>query len=307
MTLTELRYIVALEQTQHFGKAATKCFVSQPTLSIAIKKIEEELAVPLFERSRNKVRATPIGERIVLQAKSVLEQASIINEIAAQGKDPLASTLSIGAIFTVGPYLFPHFVPKLEQFAPGMPLYIEENFTAVLREKLRSCELDAIVIARPFNEPEVVCQNLYEENFVVLLHKNHPLGDSKAITPKQLEKEQVLLLGEGHCFRDQILEACPGLKRPNGRDPLQSVVEGSSLETLKYMVASGLGVTILPASAAQLTQYGSDSLITRPLLSTASKRTIALAWRASFPRHQAIDALSKAISRCHLGEAIAST
>ena len=153
MTLTELRYIVALQQTQHFGKAATKCFVSQPTLSIAIKKLEDELNVSLFERSRNKVRATPLGEKIILQAQSVLDQASIINDIADQGKDPLASTLSIGAIFTVGPYLFPHFVPKLKQYAPDMPLYIEENYTAVLREKLRSCELDAIFIARPLTNP----------------------------------------------------------------------------------------------------------------------------------------------------------
>lgn len=306
MTLTELRYVVALEQTQHFGKAAAKCFVSQPTLSIAIKKIEEELGVSLFERSRNKVHTTPLGERVILQAKSVLKQASIIKDIAAQGKDPLTSTLSIGAIFTVGPYLFPHFVPNLKQFAPGMPLYIEENYTSVLREKLRNCELDAIVIARPFDDPEVVCQNLYEEDFVVLLHKNHPLRNSQTITPKQLEQEQVLLLGEKHCFRGQILAACPGLQRPNSSDPLQSVVEGSSLETLKYMVASGLGVTVLPASAAQLSQYGSDSLITRPLLSTISKRTIALAWRASFSRHRAIDALIKAIGQCHLGDVIAS-
>ncbi len=134
MTLTELRYIVALHQTGHFGKAADRCHVSQPTLSIAIKKLEDELAVPLFERSRNHIHATPLGLKIVAQAQAVLEQANQIRELADQGKDPLGSRLSVGAIFTVGPYLFPSFVPQLYKLAPGMPLYIEESYTSVLRE-----------------------------------------------------------------------------------------------------------------------------------------------------------------------------
>lgn len=306
MTLTELRYIVALQLTGHFGKAAEKCYVSQPTLSVAIKKLEEELAVSLFERSRNQVRATPLGEQIIQQAQTVLEQVGVIHELADLGKDPLGSTLSIGAIFTIGPYLFPHFVPRLQQAAPDMPLYIEENYTAVLREKLRQGELDVIVIALPFNEPDVVTQSLYEESFVVLLPKDHPLAARKTITAKQLEAEQVLLLGEGHCFRDQVLNACPGLRKnmSKGNDQLQSVVEGSSLETLRYMVASGLGITVLPASAAHLSEYGSSTLVTRPLSQSNFNRTVALAWRASFPRHKAIDVLSQAIRQCQLGKAI---
>jgi LysR family transcriptional regulator, hydrogen peroxide-inducible genes activator len=297
MTLTELRYIVALHQTAHFGKAAEKCFVSQPTLSVAIKKLEEELNVSLFERSRNQVRVTPLGQKVVQQAQIVLEQTDVIHELANSGKDALGSTLSIGAIFTVGPYLFPHFVPQLQKSAPNMPLYIEENYTAVLREKLRNGELDAIIIALPFNEPDVVSQALYEEPFVVLLHGDHPLCKQEKITSKQIEKEKVLLLGEGHCFRDQVLEACPGLKLKfsNTFDNLQSVVEGSSLETLKHMVASKLGVTILPQSATQWDHYGDGTLTTRPLVTPMSTRTVALAWRASFPRHKAIDALSQSI------------
>ncbi len=300
MTLTELRYIVALHQTQHFGKAAEKCYVSQPTLSVAIKKLEEELDVAIFERSRGQVRATQLGEQIIQQAQTVLEQANVINEMATIGKDPLGSTLAIGAIFTIGPYLFPHLIPTLQKLAPVMPLYIAENYTSVLREKLRNGELDAILIALPFNEPDVVTQSLYEEDFVVLLNKEHPLSKKDSITPKQLEKEQVLLLGEGHCFRDQVLDACPDLKGVMSDNPLQSVVEGSSLETLKYMVASGLGITILPASAAQLSRYGSESLVTKPLKCAAAKRTVALAWRASFPRHQAIDVLGQATRQSHL-------
>lgn len=304
MTLTELRYIVALHQTAHFGKAAQRCHVSQPTLSVAIKKLEEELNITLFERSRGQVVITQLGEQIVQQAQRVLEQANLINDIADIGRDPLGSTLSVGAIFTVGPYLFPHFIPRLQKLAPAMPLYIEENFTANLREKLRNSELDAIIIALPFTEPDVVCQTLYEESFVVLLNKDHNLCSLKTIKPKHLDNEKVLLLGDGHCFRDQVLAACPDLNPSPSSDPSQSVVEGSSLETLKYMVASGLGITILPESAAQLLQFGNNSLTTRPLKSgPEGKRTIALAWRASFPRPQAIDALSQSIKLSAPGKA----
>lgn len=302
MTLTELRYIVALHQTGHFGKAAERCHVSQPTLSIAIKKLEDELEVAIFERSRNSVHATPLGLKIIAQAQAVLEQAHHIRELADQGKDPLGSRLSVGAIFTVGPYLFPHFVPELRKLAPNMPLYIEESFTGILREKLRSSELDVIIIALPFTEPDVVTQSLYEEPFVVVMPGDHPLAKEKRIAPRALEKETVLLLGEGHCFRDQVLAACPGLKKgiAHGDAQLQSVVEGSSLETLKHMVASHLGITVLPLSAAQIIPYGQDTLAIRPFVDPAPNRTVALAWRASFPRHQAIDVVGQAIRQCRL-------
>ncbi len=300
MTLTELRYIVALHQTGHFGKAADRCHVSQPTLSIAIKKLEEELNVALFERSRNQVLATPLGLKIVEQAQTVLDQAARIRELADQGKDPLGSRLSIGAIFTVGPYLFPCFVPELHRLAPGMPLYIEESYTAVLREKLRASELDAIVIALPFTEPDVVTQALYDEPFVVVMPGDHPLAKLDKIPQKKLAQETVMLLGEGHCFRDQVLLACPALRLSNADAQLQSVVEGSSLETLKHMVASRLGITVLPLSAAQIMPYGEGTLAVRPFADPQPRRTVALAWRASFPRHQAIDVVSQAIRQCSL-------
>lgn len=300
MTLTELRYIVALHQTGHFGKAAERCHVSQPTLSIAIKKLEEELNVALFERGRTQMRTTPIGVRIVQQAQVVLEQADRIKELADVGRDPLGSRLAIGAIFTVGPYLFPCFVPGLHQLAPGMPLYIEESYTAVLREKLRAGELDAIIIALPFTEPDVVTLPLYEEPFVVLMPGDHRLAQQEQITQKQLEKETILLLGQGHCFRDQVLASCPGVRKSldNTDATLQTVVEGSSLETLKHMVASRLGITVLPLSAAQTAPYGEGMLVTRPFADPAPRRTVALAWRASFPRPRAIDVVSQAIHQC---------
>ncbi|MDB6063761.1 MAG: LysR family transcriptional regulator [Verrucomicrobiaceae bacterium] len=302
MTLTELRYIVALHQTGHFGKAADRCHVSQPTLSIAIKKLEDELDVPLFERSRNHIRATPLGLKIIEQAQTVLDQAHQIHELADQGKDPLGSRLSVGAIFTVGPYLFPCFIPELHKLAPSMPLYIEESYTAVLREKLRSGELDAIIIALPFTEPDVVTQQLYDEPFVVVMPGDHPLARFDKITQNVLAEETVLLLGEGHCFRDQVLAACPAIKRTlsNADAQLQSVVEGSSLETLKHMVASRLGITILPLSAAQIIPYGEGTLAIRPFAAPVPMRTVALAWRASFPRHRAIDIVSQAIRLCPL-------
>jgi len=297
MTLTELRYTVALCETGHFRKAAEQCNVSQPTLSIAIKKLEEELGISLFERSRQRVNATPIGKRFVEQAKTVLQETRNLSSLAELGKDPLGSMLSVGAIFTVGPYLFPRLVNRLQELAPNMPLFIEENYTASLRKKLVSGELDAIFIALPFNEADVVTRPVYEEPFVVLLPTDHPLSREEAIDPACLAAHRVLLLGEGHCFRDQVLEACPGLGDAMiaNYSKGQAMLEGSSLETIKHMVASGLGLTVLPKSAAQMMQYTETSLLVKPFSGQVPTRTVALAWRLSFPRHQVVDLLTGAL------------
>lgn len=303
MTLTELRYIVTLAQEEHFGRAADRCHVSQPTLSIAVKKLEDELKVAIFERSKTRVYATPLGEKIVEQAQRVLEQASSIKDIASAGKDQLTSSLRVGAIFTIGPYLFPHFIPELQRLAPKMSLYVEESFTAVLRRRLRQGELDVIIISLPFTEADVVTQSLYEEPFVVVMAEDHPLAREAAIRPEQLDPHNVLLLGEGHCFRDQVLEACPNLKpgMDDSSAALRTASEGSSLETLKHMVASKLGITILPQSAALSDHYTGKLLVTRPFVAPVPTRTVALAWRASFPRHKAIDVLRQAIGQCQIG------
>lgn len=297
MTLTELRYLVALADTGHFRKAAEQCNVSQPTLSIAIKKLEGELGISLFERSRQKVTVTPTGERIVEQAKTVIQETKNLVTMAELGKDPLGSMLSVGAIYTVGPYLFPRLVSNLQQIAPSMPLFIEESYTASLRVKLSSGELDAIFVALPFTEADVVCREIYEEAFVVLMAEDHPLAQEKEVDPMAVAEHRVLLLGEGHCFRDQVLEACPGLQQAIRSDYAQghAVVEGSSLETLKHMVASGLGITVLPKTAADVVTYGERSLAVRPFKEPVPKRTIALAWRASYPRPEAIDILIDAM------------
>ena len=296
MTLTELRYIVTLSQAQHFGQAAERCNVSQPTLSIAVKKLESELGIEIFERSKSSVRPTPIGEKIVAQAQLVLEEAATIKDIASSGKDQLNSPLHVAAIFTIGPYLFPHFIPPLQKTAPQMPLVIEEGYTSTLRKRLRSGEVDVIIVALPFTEPDVVVQPLYEEPFVVLLPQSHPLAKKDKIAHSDLDNENVLMLGEGHCFRDQVIEALPNINRkPVEAALIRTMTEGSSLETLCYMVASGLGITILPQSAAIGAEYRGTALVTKPFAGTAPSRTAALAWRASFPRHKAIDALRNAI------------
>lgn len=297
MTLTELRYLVAVSETGHFRKAAEQCSVSQPTLSIAIKKLEEELGISLFERTHHKVATTPTGEQIVEQARTVLQEAQNLRHLADLGKDPLGSVLSVGAIYTVGPYLFPRLISRLQALAPKMPLFIEENYTASLRGKLSRGELDAIFVALPFTETEVVTRALFDEPFVVLLPQDHALASQSHIDTAALAEHPVLLMGEGHCFRDQVLEACPGLQQAiREKSALgNTVVEGSSLETLKHMVASGLGITVLPESAAKEATYGERSLAVRPFLDPAPRRSIALAWRVSYPRAEAIDILIDAL------------
>ena len=302
MTLTELKYIVMLAKEQHFGRAAERCFVSQPTLSIAVKKLEAELGIALFERTKNRVQATPVGERVVVQAQQIIEQTSSIKDIASSGKDQLSSPLSVGAIFTIGPYLFPHLIPRLRNVASDMPLVIEESYTATLRARLRNGDLDVVILALPFSEPDVVTQPLYEEPFVVLLSAHHKLATRKYIKATDLDDENLLLLGEGHCFRDQILEACPNLRKSveDTNSPVRTAREGSSLETLRHMVASGLGITILPYSATLNTHYDDDAPVTRRFEAPSPSRTVALAWRVTFPRHKAVGALREAIQLCDL-------
>jgi len=306
MTLTELRYVVTLARERHFGRAAERCHVSQPTLSVAVKKLEDELGIPLFERSKSSIRVTETGQRIIEQAQRVLDQVGVIKDMAQDGKNQLNSPLRVGAIYTIGPYLFPHLLPELRRAAPDMPLFIEENYTANLRQKLRHSELDAIIIALPFEEPEVVTLPLYDEPFVVLLPADHPLTARDSLTAEELAKEQLLLLGPGHCFRDQVLESCPPLvdavTRNAGAVAPALVTEGSSLETIRHMVASGLGITVLPLSAATAMQYHEDILAVRPFVAPVPFRTVALAWRVTFPRPKAIDVLSLAASQCRVIE-----
>ena len=291
MTLTDLRYLVALAHERHFGRAAEKCHVSQPTLSVAVKKVEEELGIQLFERSASEVKITETGRRIVIQAERVLMEASQIQEIAAAGKDPLAGPLRVGVIYTIGPYLLPRLIPRVHQLAPRMPLIIQENFTARLAESLKRGELDVIIISLPFEEAGVVAQPVYDEPFRVLMPAGHPWTAERAIDAEHLADDQLLLLGSGNCFRDQVLEVCPSCRNIGG---LQRTLEGSSLETIRHMVATGLGVTVLPSSAAD--EMSHNVLVAvRPFVAPEPSRRVALAWRVTYPRSGAIDVLRAAI------------
>jgi LysR family transcriptional regulator, hydrogen peroxide-inducible genes activator len=299
MTLTELRYIVAVARERHFGRAAETCFVSQPTLSVAVKKLEEELGVTLFERGPGEVSVTPAGEKIVEQAQRVLEEASRIREIAAAGKDPLAGPLRLGAIYTIGPYLLPKLIPILRRTAPAMQLLIQENFTHRLAEELKSGEVDVILVALPFEAPGVVTRAVYDEPFLVAVPKGHPWENRKRVTSDELASESLLLLGEGHCFRDQVLEICHTV-RSRERSALAKTVEGGSLETIRQMVAGGVGVTVLPATSTNASGGASDLIRILPFARPVPTRRVGIAWRRSFPRPEAIEALRKAILACNL-------
>ncbi|HEY2416679.1 MAG TPA: LysR substrate-binding domain-containing protein [Steroidobacteraceae bacterium] len=297
MTLTELRYIVALAQEQHFGRAAERCHVSQPTLSIAVKKLEEELGTTLFERGKHGIQATPLGERIVTLASRLLDQAAAIKDVADADKEQLHGPLALGTLPTIGPYLLPQFIPLLQETASQLSLYVEEGNQASLAFKLRAGELDVILITAPFSEPDVVTQPLFDEPFVLLLPVDHRLAGKTAIGAADLDPAEVLLLGEADGFRAQVLAAFPHLnpRQVPAAGSTRNFTRGSTIETLRHMVASRLGITILPQTAAQASSYAPNLLVTRPFVNPVPKRTLALAWRISFPRHKAIDSLRRAI------------
>jgi LysR family hydrogen peroxide-inducible transcriptional activator len=299
MTLTELRYIVAVARERHFGRAAETCFVSQPTLSVAVKKLEDELGVTLFERGPGEVSVTPAGTKIVEQAQRVLEEAARIRELAAAGRNPLAGVLRLGAIYTIGPYLLPKLIPLLRKNAPSMQLLIQENFTHRLAEELKSGEVDVILIALPFDEPGVATRAVYDEPFLVAVPKGHPWENRKRVTSDELTNESLLLLGEGHCFRDQVLEFCHTV-RARDRSALSKTVEGGSLETIRQMVAGGVGITVLPATSTSSSSVPGDLIRILPFARPVPTRRVAIAWRRSFPRPEAIEVLRKSILACNL-------
>ncbi len=314
MTLTELKYIVAVARERHFGRAAEACFVAQPTLSVAVKKLEEELDVKLFERSANEVTMTPLGEEIVRQAQVVLDQANQLRDIAKRGKDPLAGPLRLGIIYTIGPYLLPDLVRQNMRLSPQMPLMLQENFTVRLLEMLRAGEIDCAILAEPFPDTGLATAALYDEPFWAAVPSSHPLAQQVHVSNDMLRQENMLLLGTGHCFRDHVLEVCPEFARlSNSAEGIQKSFEGSSLETIKHMVAAGMGLTLVPALSVP-TEYltpgytpppqaHSDAEFVRYIpfeSSDVPSRRIVLVWRRSFTRYEAIAALRNAIMACAL-------
>ncbi len=288
MTLTELRYIVALAQEKHFGKAAAKCFVSQPTLSVAIQKLEDELGVALFERLRSEIAITEVGQRVIAQAQRALDEAEKVKQIAKGGRDQLSEPLRLGVIPTIAPYLLPELIPRLQKRAPAMPLEIEENLTGELQGALLSGKLDVLLLALPFEAPGVDLRPLYDEAFGVVLPAQHPLAKKKQLRTSDLETERVLLLRAGHCLSEQVLSACGEVIRPNAHEV------GFSIETMRQMVAAGFGISVFPASA--LTKRQESKLIrVVPFAPPVPHRRVVLAWRKSFTRPAVLDALEDAV------------
>lgn len=299
MTLTELKYVIAVARMRHFGRAAESCFVSQPSLSVAIRKLEEELGVTIFERRTSDISITPIGQQIVEQAQRVLDESRRIIDIAQSGRDPLAAPMRLGVILTIAPYLLPNLLTELSDSCSQMPLYLEESFTDELLEKLRSGQIDAAIMADTIHGTGLMTETLYQEEFVVAVPAHHPWVNRNFVNADELKDQTMLLLGSGHCFRDQILGICPDLNRhsQNNRTDVQHTVEGSSLQTICHMVAQGLGITVLPASAIPYLTGPASRLKILPFKQPAPSRRVILVWRKSYTRQAAIDAIADAVRR----------
>jgi LysR family hydrogen peroxide-inducible transcriptional activator len=263
---------------------------------VAIKKLEDELGVVIFERGGTEISMTPLGAQIVAQAERVLEQTAAIREIAKQNKDPLAGPLRLGVIYTIAPYLLPSLVKIMIERVPQMPLVLQENFTVRLIELLRQGELDAAIMALPFADQGLMVQPLYDEPFVVALPKHHAWAQRDAIPAEELKSETMLLLGNGHCFRDQVLEVCPEMSRfSTSGDGIARTFEGSSLETIRHMVASGIGITVLPQASVPDMHKKDGMLRYIPFAEPVPSRRVVIAWRKSFTRRAAIEAVREAV------------
>lgn len=290
ITLTELRYITAVAKEKHFGRAAKKCFVSQPTLSIAIKKLEINLGLAIFERDKTHVTLTTHGEIIIKKANVILDMAHEI-ETFAKNTDPFTEPLKIGAIHTIGPYLYPSLMNLINQELPQLHLHIEEDFTKNLEEKLLNTELDAIIVAKPFVRPGIDTIELYSENLVVITPHDHHFKNKKSILPNALINETLLLLGKGHCFRDQVLEICPSCNL-NTASSNHTIVT-SSIETIKQMVAYNQGISIVPQST--ITNSKSALFNTYNFAKSSPKREVILAYRSSSSKKEVFYKLSQLI------------
>jgi len=294
MTLNELKYLVAVADLRHFHRAAARCHISQPSLSAAVKQVEVELGVRIFERSKAGVIVTEVGVEIIAQARRALEAAERVRSCAAAGKHPLEGVLRLGVIHTIAPYLLPGLVGALRRVAPAMPLDVEESTTASLDRMLRGGELDAVILALPYAAPGVEVRPLYDEDLIVAVPTGHPLSKRRSVGVEELDAADLLMLPAGHCLRDQVLGACIESSRqpPAGR-------QGNSLETLRSMVASGLGVTVLPATAL-VERYASPLVKAVPFAAPRPQRRVAIAWRAGFQRTAAIERIAASIGRLQL-------
>jgi LysR family hydrogen peroxide-inducible transcriptional activator len=293
MNLRDLKYLVEVAETRHFGKAAQRCFVSQPTLSGQIKKLEGELGVTLFERTNRSVEVTPVGEAVIRHARQILEQAEAMRQLARSFQDPLAGSLKVGAIPTISPYLIPLFLRSMKQDMPQMRLILSEEQTDVLLERLKQHEIDAALIATEHPETDFKAIALYEEPFWLAHPQDDPPPSTDVIRQQDLEAMEILLLSEGHCLADQVMEVCHLQERQQQGEFAD--LRASSLETLLQLVSAGYGSTLVPALAMDPTELTGRGIATRELSLPHSARRVSLIFRESFPRPAALRALANLI------------
>ncbi len=289
MKLSALRYLIAFADHSSFSRAAEQCHVSQPTLSVALQRLEDELGVTLIERGKHHVGLTEVGERVVAQARKTLEEANRIETVAQTGKDPLSGSFRLGVIHTIAPYLLPDLMVTLQQVAPGLTLYIEESMTALLADYLKYGSIDAAIVALPFEIPGIETQALYDEVFEVVVPKDHAWAGRSHIDASEIGTEQVLVLKAGNCFREQVLDACPEISHNDA-----SMRQGHSIETIRAMVASGYGISVLPKSALS-PLYRSELVVSIPFSAPPPLRRVALAWRRSSAHQPVVQALVAAV------------
>ena len=293
MNLRDLKYLIAVAETHHFGRAAERCFVSQPTLSGQIKKLEQELGVTVFERTNRSVMITPIGERILSHARLVMEQADAIQQLARACRDPLAGPLRIGAIPTLSPYLMPLVLMPLKLQYPQLKLVLSEEITETLLKRLRDHEIDAALLATPADDPDLAAIPLFDEPFWLAHPRKHPLYDKDEITRADLDEIELLLLSDGHCLTHQVMDVCGMANRAHQGE--MADLRAASLETLLQLVGAGFGCTLVPALAVRGSWMTDSGIIARPLELPDAYRRVQLVYRSSFPRHAALQAFCRVI------------
>jgi len=299
VNLKDLKYLVALADTGHFGKAAERSFVSQPTLSAQLKKLEDYLGVKLVERQPKNVKLTEVGRQVVIRARRMLDEGDEIVALARNNTDPLAGRLKVALIPTIGPYLLPRVMQKIRKGLPHLGLMLYEHQTEPLLKRLRDGEIDLGILALPAPHDGLESRALYEEAFTVALPNNHPLGARTSIRIQDLEEHTLLLLEDGHCMRDQALEVCSRIQVREAED-----FRATSLETLRQMVVAGLGVTLLPELAVD-SPFGSHRGLTiRQFAKPAPTRTVGAVWRKSSTRAVAIAALCDIVERVIAGKGV---
>ncbi len=292
LKLKDLRYLVAVADLRHFGRAAARCFVSQPTLSAQLKKLEQTLGVQLIERAPNAVSLTAVGEEVVARARRMLEAGDEVVELARSHQDPLAGRLRVALLPTIGPYLLPQVAPVIRRALPRLQLLLYEYQTAAMIERLHAGELDLGILALPVELDGLESRELYREEFLLAIPDRHRLAAHERVRIADLRDEQVLLLEEGHCLREQALEVC---SRAGVRDSQD--FRATSLETLRQMVASGAGLTLLPELAGRGAYRSGRGLVLRPFVRPAPARQVGAVWRSTTPRRAAIDAVTRLIAQ----------